>query len=342
MKSDSSDGEQPYTPIGTQPVRVLKPNILDWFEGKYPEFRSELEQIGAASGASISIKYYCDEAPIFNPNGDKLTPHVLVENGQICLHETFLSYVWALSYSIMVIFDEKLHGPKTGKQPSHGKPVGHFLQYGYDVLEYGLSLVKDYKPWPTDLPNPDPNWYKGEDSYFPTRANAIYFAAVDFILCHEVAHVACGHLKKMAEAQSKGEYLPRHEIKAGEIEADAWALERVIRGIRGPARTRTTVGFGAVAGLASVLFLRTELTSSTSTHPDTDNRIRAVLEGLGGEKIGNLWGIAAAYYVAWSTHYKIGLDWKDEFDTYGDFVDEIERQLRDHKVSEEMRRFSFD
>ena len=326
MKSDSSHDEQPYTPMGTQPVRMLELNILDWFEGKYPKFRSELEQIGAASGASRSIKYYCDEAPIFNPNGNKLTPYITVENGQICLHETFLSYVWALSYSIMVIFDEQLHGPRTGEQPSHGKPVGRFLQYGYGVLEYGLSLVKDYKPWPTVLPNPDPSWYKGEDSYFPTKANAIYVAAVDFILCHEVAHVACGHLKKRAEAQSKGEYLPS-EIKPGEIEADAWALERVIRGIRNPARTRATVGFGAVAGLASVLFLGTELTSST--HPDTDHRIRAVLEGLGEEKIGNLWGVAAAYYVAWSAHYKIGLDLKDEFDTYGDLVDEIERQLRD-------------
>lgn len=339
MRSDSGHGEQPYIPMGNQPVRMLEQNILDWFERKYPEFRSELEQIGAASGAPISIKYYCDEAPIFNPNGDILMPYVTIENGQICLHETFLSYVWALSYSIMVIFDEGSHGPKTEKQPSHGKPVGHFLQYGYDVLEYGLSLVKNYKPWPTDLPNPDPNWYKGEDNYFPTRANAIYVAAVDFILCHEIAHVTCGHLKKMAEAQLKGEYLPKYEIKEGEIEADAWALERVIRGID-PERTKTTVGFGAVAGLASILFLGTDLTSSD--HPDTDNRIRAVLEGLGGEKIDNLWGIAAAYYVAWSTYYKIDLDLEGEFDTYGEFVDEIESQLRDRKASEEMRRFDFD
>ena len=337
MKSNSSHGEQSYTPMGTQPVRVLEQEILGWFEGKYPEFRSELEQIISASGASRAIKYCCDEAPIITPNGDVLTPYV--ENGQICLHETFLSYLWALSYSIMVIFDEKLHGPKTGEQPPHGKPIGHFLQYGYDVLEYGLSLVKDYKSWPADLPNPDTNWYKGEDSYFPTRANGIYLAAVDFILCHEIAHVECGHLKKMAEAQSKGEYLTKQEIKAGEIEADAWALERVIRGVRDPT-LRTSVGFGTVAGLASILFLGTELTSSD--HPDTDNRIRAVLEGLGEKKIGSLWGIAAAYYMAWSIHYKIGLYFKGEFDTYGDFVDEIERQLRDRKDSEEMRRLGFD
>lgn len=334
MKSDYSHGGQPYTPRGTQPVRVLEQNILYWFERKYPEFRSELEQLGVTS-----IKYYCDEMPISNPNGYKQTPHV-TDNGQICLHETFLSYLWALSYSIIVIFDEGLNGPKTGKLPSHGKPVGHFLQYGDDVLKYGVSLVKDYKPWPTDLPNPDLKWYKGEDSHFPTKANGIYVAAVDFILCHEVAHVACGHLKKMAEAKLKGEYLPKYEIKEGEIEADAWALERVIRGIRDPKRPKTTVYFGAIAGLASILFLGTELTSST--HPDTDNRIRTVLERLGGEKIDSLWGIAAAYYMAWSNCYKIGIDWQDEFDTYSDFVDEIERQLLDRKDSEEMRRLGFD
>ena len=340
METRSNHLDQKYTPIGNQPVRVLELNVLDWFEGKYPEFRSELEQIGAASGASRSIKYYCDEAPIRNPNGGVLTPHIAIKNGEIGLYETFLSYVWALSYSILVIHDEQLKGKMTGIQPLHRKPIGHFLQYGFDVLNFGLSLVEDYKPWPADLPNPDPKWYRGEDDFFPTRANGIYLAAVDFILCHEVAHVACGHLKKIAEAQSKGECLSRQEIKAVEAEADRWALKRVIRGINDTTRAKTTVGFGAVAGLASVLFLGTELTSDS--HPDTDTRFRAVLEGLGEEKTGDLWGIVASYYIAWSTFYGVRLDFDGEFDTYCDLVDEIERQLQDRKVFEEMRGFGFD
>ncbi|MDE2999893.1 MAG: phage exclusion protein Lit family protein [Gemmatimonadota bacterium] len=313
--------------------------MLKWFESKFPDFKCEIAKIVNAGGASRIIDYNCDEVPILGTAGRYRTPYI-TEDGKICIHETFLSYVWALSYSIMVIFDEEFHGPRTGQQPGHGKEIGEFLQFGYDVLEYGLYLRRSYKRWPNSLPNPDPNWYRGDDTYYPQRANGIYVAAVDFILCHELGHAACGHLKKDAEARSKGKFIPSYEIKEGEIEADAWALERVIRGVKHSPENKETVGFGAIAGLACLLFLRKDLTSRT--HPDTDSRIRAVLERLGEEKIKNLWGIAATYYVAWSHASSAGLDFGVEFDTYGDFVDHIERQLSEIKFCEEKRRFTFD
>lgn len=340
MDPDSGGDTGSYRPMGNQPVRVLELNILDWFEDKYQGFRAELEAIGAASGASRTIKYYCGEAPILDPKGHDMTPHVKLANGQICLHETFLSYVWALSYAMMVVFDEGLHGPKTGKDPGHGKPLGYFLAGGYGLLDYGLSLIREYKPWPQDLPSPDPSHYTGEDTYYPTRASGIYLAAVDFILCHELAHIACGHLGRHTDAISRGQVLPAHEIRAAESEADAWAMGRVTRGIRNPDRPATTVGFGAIAGLASVLLLGAEITSIT--HPDTDERIRAVMQGLGPDRMDNLWGVVAAYYIAWSVHYGVDLQLAQQFDTYGDCVDAIEKQLRPRKDAEERRRFGLD
>jgi len=327
-----------YHPMGTQPVRVLEQNVLAWFEGKYSEFRAELEQIGKDFGTTRGIKYYCDEEPIRgDPQGD-MTPYVQVEGGQIGIHETFLSYVWALSYASFVIFDEQFHGPRTGKQPEHGKPLGYFLENGYKVLNYGLSLITEFRKWPADLPNPDT--YKGEDTHFPGRTNAIYLAAVDFILCHEVAHIACGHLRRLQEAEQSGQYITSREIKEFEIEADRWAVERVRKGIRPPERSKTAVGFGVVAGLGSLLFLNRELTSST--HPDKDDRIHNALLALSVDDLDSLWGIVAAFYAAWDRRFGVGIDYSGEYENYKALVDHIERQLDPLKRDEEVRRFGLD
>lgn len=330
--------DKSYRPMGTQPVRVLEQNVLAWFEGKYPEFRRELEQIGKDFGVTRTIKYFCNEAPILGHQEGDMIPYVRFKDGQIGIHETFLSYVWALSYGFLVIFDEQIHGPHIAKQPKHGKSIGHFLDLGYRVLNYGLDLLTEFKKWPDDLPNPDT--YTGKGTYFPGRTNAIYLAAVDFILCHEVAHIACGHLRREKETQERGEYITRHEVKQFELEADKWAVERVSRGIRLPERSQTVVGFGIVAGLGSLLFLNRELTSST--HPDKNDRIRTALLALAIDDLDSLWGITAAFYIVWSQRFNFALDFSGEFDTYKVLVDHIDAQLAEIKRDEKSRRFRLD
>lgn len=314
--------------LGTQPIRKLDNNVLAWFEGKYPEFRQELEGIGEKHGVTRAIKYLCDEAPILgNLEGDQL-PSVTTDGGQITIHETFLSYIWVLSYSFLVIFDEKLHGPHTGRQPGHGKPLGYFLPKGYLGLNYAFRLIKEFEKWPSDLPSPET--HNAEDRYFVERANAIYLAAIDFILCHELAHIACGHIEKLKRALhcSTGLITPS-QIKKLEREADKWALERVAKGIHPPERSLTTVGFGAVVGLGSLLFLSRGLTSLK--HPDKDHRIRHVLSGFDMDDFHSLWGVAVAFYVAWDSRFSVGLDFANHYKTYGALLRAVERQLKSNK-----------
>jgi len=322
--------------MGTQPVRVLEHNVLAWFEGKYPDFRSELEDIGKKFGTTRAIKYFCDEAPILGHQEGNMTPYITIDGGQIGIHETFLSYVWGLSYAFLVIFDEKIHGPQTRKQPAHGKPLGYFLSKGYAVLDYGLSLITEFRKWPPDLPNPE--IYKSEDRYFVERTNAIYLAAVDFILCHELAHIACGHLEK--QALHRGGNGTSLEIKEFEHEADKWALDCVSKGIQQPQRSLTAVGFGAVAGLGSLLFLNRDLTSRT--HPDKNDRIRNVLSGLSLDDYHSLWGIAAAFYIAWDHRFSAGLHFSGEYETYRALVRAIDSQLESKKREKQERRIGLD
>jgi hypothetical protein len=316
--------------ISTQPVRVLEGNVLAWFEGKYPEFRQELEEIGRKYGNVRTIKYFCDEAPILGHKEGDMTPYVKIANGEIALHETFLSYIWALSYAFLVIFDERMQRPRIGKQPAHGMPLGHFVDQAYSVLDYGLSLLTEFHQWPKALPSPES--YSADDKFYVERANGIYLAAVDFVLCHELGHIACGHLGRASSDPV--------EIKEFEQEADQWALARVRKGIRPPERTYTMVGFGAIAGLGSLLFLKRELTSDT--HPDKDERIINVLTSLSIDDEDNLWGIAAAFFIVWNEYFKGDMDVSGEYNTYKDLIQAIREQLQPLKRHKENGRMRLD
>lgn len=312
---------------GTQPVALLDYSVLEWFEGKYPDFRAELEAIGREFGHKREIRYFCDEMPILGNQEGDLIPHVTIDSGQITIHETFLSYVWALSYAFLVIFDEKIHGPRTGREPLHGKPLGYFYPKGDAALNYGLGLITEFAKWPADLPSPERPG--SENAYYVERANGIYVAAVDFILCHELAHIARHHLHRLKQTWRSGRDLASAQLKRFEREADKWALKRVLRGVRPPQRTLTAVGFGAIVGLGSLLFLNDSLTSRS--HPDVDHRIRSLLSALPLDARDNLWGVAAAFYVAWNLRFSAGLDFSGDYEDYKTLVRAIDKQLESRK-----------
>lgn len=323
-------------PIGNQPVRVLEANVLEWFEGKYPEFRQELEAVGVRWGLSRKLRYFCDKIAILADNPeDHMIPYI--EDGVIGLHETFMSYLWTVCYSFMVIFDERMHGPHINQIPGHGYPLGHFAGRGYSVLTYGLKLIKEFQPWPDALPSPER--CSEEDQYYVTRANGIYVSAADFILCHEIAHSVCGHLHKQAETVARGGFLPSYEIRTMEREADQWALACVIKGIR-QKRTRTTIGMGVVAGLGALLLLGSQI--SSTNHPDMDDRMLAALNELCSDPKDNLWGVADAFLIAWNETFKKGIKLPSECDTYQDLFQAVLSEVSNLKKEEDRRRFGLD
>ncbi len=319
---------------GTQPIRVLDNNVLEWFENKYSGFRSELEDLQKQFGFTRYIKYICDEVPILCGEGGNQIPYVTVDEGQIAIHETFLSYVWGLCYAFLVLFDEEINGPQTGKQPGHGKPLGFFRLKGYAMLDYALSLVRGFNKWPADLPSPES--HNNEDKYYVQKANGIYVAAIDFILCHELAHIALGHLQKHKQAPYRQRGVSSRELKNLEDAADKWALDRILGGICYPKRPLTNVGFGAIVGLGSLLLLNRNLTSQT--HPDINDRIRSVLARLPIDPRDSPWGIAATFYFAWNNRFNSGLDFSSRYETYSALVEAIDSQLEPRKQLELNRR----
>ena len=293
--------------LRTQPVLALNNSVEAWFERKYPEFLQELKDICGNYSNAGKITLFSNEMPM------RCSLPYVKSDGEIVLDETFLSYMWALSYGFMVIFDEKIHGPLTGKQPDHGKGLGHFLDRGYRVLEHGFRLLEGFQRWPQDIPNPEN--CNESDKYYVEKANGIYMAAADFVLCHELAHLACGHFNKQCE-------IPKKTL---EQEADLCALTWVRKGI-GPDRSLTTVGFGAIVALSSPLFLDRRMVSDT--HPDKDERIANMMTCLAVEDRGLLWGIAATFFLLWKERFNISLNISSEYETYKELFQDIVCQLQ--------------
>jgi hypothetical protein len=313
--------------IGHQPVRVLENAVLQWFEDKYPQFRAVLEQAGRSHGLDRHIRYYCDKEPVRAAfSSTTLTPFIDSRHRQICLFETFNSLLWAVSYATMIIFDEQVHGPRIAEEPAHGYGIGHFLDRAYRVYTFGLSLITKYSDWPINtLPNP--LRYTEEDRFYVERANGIYVSAVDFIICHELAHATLGHLRLSPTS--------RFEIRQLENEADqsAFACLRISTEHNRPL---TNAAFGAIAGLGACLLLSDHL--SSTTHPDTDGRILAALQTLRVDAIHNLWGVASVPLLLWCSAHAPSIVLDGGYDTYGDMFVALLKKLEPLKTQEEIAR----
>src|SRR5947209_485533 len=95
--------------LGTQPIRVLQHNIASRFENTNPEFIELAKATIANQGLQNGLGYYINEFAIMDKvDGHTQTPFVNLNQKKIYIHETFMSYVWCISYSLYVLFDEEI------------------------------------------------------------------------------------------------------------------------------------------------------------------------------------------------------------------------------------------
>lgn len=91
---------------GTQPTRVLQEFIPSKLENTYPGFSSLVHELISNLNLDPGINYHLNEFPITqNINGHSQTPFVDGEK-RIHIHETFLSYVWCVSYTLVNFYHE--------------------------------------------------------------------------------------------------------------------------------------------------------------------------------------------------------------------------------------------
>jgi len=71
------------------------------------DFFEDLTQQIQEGKISRELQLEAGEVAISIGNGRFRTPRVNHETRQIELHESFLSYLWCISYSILVLYSEK-------------------------------------------------------------------------------------------------------------------------------------------------------------------------------------------------------------------------------------------
>ncbi len=302
------DALNPINHPGLQPVRVLQHNVTARFEETNPQFAALTKQLMEAINFQPGIGYFISEGALvdLDDDGHNHTPYI-DEQHKIMVHETFLSYIWCMCYSLMVLYEEAV------AKPSHNQVAQQMVQVpdqaaidrAHELLAYGRSLIKMYTPWDmAALPNPQR--YNSDDVWVE-RANGVFTYAMNFILCHEFAHAEKQHIDQLNGLRRTPEEVRQVRI-AFEKEADQRAIELMLQGTT--TATAASQYSGILVGLCSMLFFSS--TTTSRVHPSTDDRINAFIETVNPEPASPLWGIATLAFRLWDGQFSKDLTWPKE------------------------------
>jgi hypothetical protein len=310
---------------GIQPIRVLQHNLIHGFENTNPDFLSESLSLITKTGLQPGINYYAlEEAILYSTSKFKSqTPYVDLDK-KIALHETFLSYMWIVCYSMFVLYDEAVAKPMQNQQSNKMVNVldPDAISQAKKLLYYGRSLIKFYSPWDKrDLPNPEE--YSLAEDFYITRANSLFVFSVNFILCHEYAHVEKSHVDQYYTADDL-------QRKNFEIEADNRAIELLLKGRNG--QNDKSLELGILMGLSALLFFGNS-SSGGKVHPDTDNRIKNYLEQLNAPLEAPIWGMAALFFRIWDEQFNLNFSWPSMINDFKELFYDVLKQVNSKKIT---------
>jgi len=294
---------------GIMPIRVLQHNLIVGFENANSEFKDLTKQVVTNSNLVKVISYTAEEERIKSPH---------VTFGQIAVQETFLSYVWCISFSLTVLYSEVVvKKAKNDTNPNDEEQINfEFARDAYQLWEYALSLIDDYSAWDINLPNPE--IYSKEYEDLIPRINAMYIEAMKFVLAHEFAHVELEHSSRINPGIDENVF-----NKQIEKEADERAIELILKGM--DESNSMTIKVGILAGLCSLLFFKS--TTKELQYPDVDNRIHALIIAIDPDDIDPMWGFAALAYRLWDKHFQKNLIWEEGLDSPKELYFSIKRQV---------------
>jgi hypothetical protein len=272
--------------IGKQPIRVLQPLLAQQFENSSPEFRRIIADSIDFCGTSAIITYDVTQAPVD-------VPEIRGAEGSIRIQETFLSYLWAVTYATVVITNEDIMRPQIEPNYSRTPAQEMLIDDAYSLLSFALYLRKSFAIWDTEhLPNPE--IFSQEEEVIVGQVSAVFCQAVVFILVHEFGHLYLGHLESGPPAN-------KADSKADETMADLYAIAVMKEGVD-THYNRKTVYCGILAGLIAILFLH--LTLDGDSHPDPHQRLYTALCELGLDPNDELWAFASAAIVLWAHNFR--------------------------------------
>lgn len=295
---DHQEGNQPVRVLGNVTLfRLIHENsdissILKWGvleKGMFPEIRIE----------------YGDDALFDNKSNKFRTPRI-DKDKKLVIHETFLSIIWMLSYTMLVYYCDKYEHPKLQETNPDKRFLGaqERLRTADELFNYCRQIIVDFQSWDIEkLPNPEK--YLVEELDYTGQAKMYFSEAVKFILFHEFIHVA-KHIDVIEDATEE-------ERLKFEVEADHLAYELLRSFNNAP---QFVYECGAVIGIITnfIVSRKTKL----NNHPNLEDRLKFIVEKSTGLDRNITYGFAC-----------VGIElWAKQFDHYldsGDFNNHIER-----------------
>ncbi|BCS86440.1 hypothetical protein prwr041_23330 [Prevotella herbatica] len=183
--------------------------------------------------------------------------------GKITITENFLCYIWNLCYFGLVSYEEGVASYWDNKQKGIKEDnINHIaLRVAEECRQYAMSLHWGYDEWPENLPKPN-NHDKNEAVNF---TNQLFLYAVNYILCHEIAHILLGHSVGVSSER----------FFEQEYEADEMAFQEVLKGRYG--KNNLTVELGVLMGFCAMI-MASPSDKDGITHPSSLKRLKSFID----------------------------------------------------------------
>ncbi len=309
------DNYNPATRNGNLPIRSLQHNLIDWFENVTPDFIQEIFYETESNGLQKGIGYKIERQPI-------TVSSEITTQRKIWMYENYNQFLWAVSYSLIVLFDEGIQIPiLTGRYNGKIDYDNILIRRAIAVFKEGFNLFRNYCDWVFfDLPNPE-KFIEYEKAYIE-KANGIFCAAMTFTLLHEFGHQYFGHLDV---------YSSPEESKRDEFNADDFAYDKFAT--KFDTKDATTLKLGAIVALVSLAFFDDTIQGGDE-HPGPDQRITAQLQKMNLDEKDNLWGVASLAFRLWSIAFNKPFDFPTEVENYKELFDLTIQTINDYKAGQ--------
>ena len=277
---------------GHLPVRVLQHNIVHQFETTTADFLGKALRTVNDQGLKTEIQYLVNQSASI---GNEIEgPFVKNQSKEIHIQETFLAYLWCMTYSLYIYSDLLISDQLNSN--THRKTLAD------RTFNYALSLIDNYTDWDkSKIPNPE--IYDDKNAADIEKTNELFLYGFNFILCHEFSHVDLGHCDEATSG-----FLTDLEKKEYELAADKQAVELLVKGIF--PNNESSTKYGVAVALSSLLFFKSKVCNKI--HPDNDVRILNALDQFSIEDNDTSWLIACSALGLWASNYSIDLTWQEK------------------------------
>jgi hypothetical protein len=256
------------------------------------------------------------------------TPKVILNERQIILNESHLSYLWCSIHAYIRFAMGTFVHRENFESYANEDPV---YQREEKLFTWAMSLVKEYSQWPEGMPIPCDNMD------ISVVTDSIFVNSVTFMLYHEAAHVINNHSSYLSlitkPLLNEDE---RNILQQLEIEADNYAFDCLIGDDNQEQSLLNKVLACSISLLSNLNLLDTSKQLIGIKHPDVDVRIFNMMNKVKPEdKVSQEW-VNMIYNVGITLFLKVqNIKFIDEgslLTSFDDILDHLFKCLDREKI----------